>query len=168
MHVLHDLIEKETRTPEEELKVDAYDKKVPFNQIDNYVAFYSLRKPDDYPDISFYEDDFFLMEHPEFYKEVYLGTLGNQRADFRLVPPTRKMLNKWIAYNKIKFNQSERDKFRLDNPDLDDWGVSVGIWILTMSEKRRRAGRTPGEKTAEEVEEALKEIREIEPVIPLR
>jgi len=166
-----ELLEKETRTPEEELKVKAYDKKVPLEHIDNYVAFYSITKPEDYPDMPFYEDDFFLIENPTFYKEVYLGTLGNQRADFRLVPPTRKLLDKWIAYNRIKFNQAKRDQFRLDNPDLDKWGVSVGIWAMTMTEKRRRAGRTAGEKTAEEVEEMIEEIEEIEEipeVVPIR
>ena len=44
-----DLIEKEVRTPEEELRINAYEKKVPLkyskatgNPIDDYVAFYSL------------------------------------------------------------------------------------------------------------------------------
>ncbi|KKL13055.1 hypothetical protein LCGC14_2529580, partial [marine sediment metagenome] len=159
-----DLIEKEVRTPEEELRINAYEKKVPLkyskavgNPIDDYVAFYSLEKPDDYPDMSFYEDDFFLMEHSAFYKEVYLGTLGNQRADFRLTPPTRALLDKWIVYNKIQNNQTARDQSRLDNPDLDEWGVSVGIWTRTMSEKRRRQEQTATERFEEDVRKAEEE-----------
>ncbi|KKL44622.1 hypothetical protein LCGC14_2363830, partial [marine sediment metagenome] len=145
--------------------------------INNYIEWHtdsSLKRPDDREaSLPFYEDDWYLMEHPEFYQAMLKAEIFTTRRDFRLVPmkngkPDRVVGKKYIEYLLIKFNQSERDQFRLDNPDLDEWGVSVGIWTLTMSEKRRRAGRTPGEKTAEEVEEALKEIREIEPVTPLR
>ncbi len=153
------LIEKESRTPDEEHRINAYDKKIAFEHIDNYVSYFSLEKPDDYPvGLSFYEDDFFLMENPAFYKEVYLGTLENQRADFRLVPPTRGILDKWVAYNKLT-NQVARDEFRLLNPDLDEWGVSIKIWTRTMTDKRRRQGITPTERFEEDVAKAEEERR---------
>jgi len=95
-----------------------------------------------------------------------------KRRDFRLVPmkdgkPDRVVGEKYIEYLLIKDNQSLRDRFRLDNRALDEWGVRVGIWTRTMSERRRRQQQTATERfeadvrTAEEErEEALEKIGE--------
>ncbi|KKN31729.1 hypothetical protein LCGC14_0821140, partial [marine sediment metagenome] len=149
---------------------DDFFRKFPTEQIDTYVRWYTdkkLDRPDD-ADV-WYEDDWFLMEHSEFYDSMLSFGVFKERRDFRLVPmkdgkPDRVLGGKYIKYLGIKNNQSARDQFRLANPDLDEWGVSVGIWTRTMTERRRRAGRTPGEKTQEEVEERLKEL---ESVVPL-
>jgi len=142
------LREKEDKTPEDKLRITAYEKEVPENQLDTYVSYYSIEKPEDYPkNTTYWEDDWFLVEHPDFYKEVYIGVLGNQERDFTKVP-TREVGAKYIHYKTLT-SQMERDQYRLDNPDLDEWGVSVGIWSVTMSEKRRRLGLTPGERFRE-------------------
>ena len=144
-----------------------------FPKVGEYVSWYTdstLRRSDDYDaSLPFYEDDWYLMEHPEFYKAMLEAGIFKERRDFRLVPmkdgkPDRIVGGKYIKYLSIKNDQSKRDRFRIDNPDLDEWGVSVGIWTRTMTEKRRRAGRTPSEKTQEEVEERTEEL---EPVVPL-
>ena len=147
-----------------------------FPMVEEYVTWYTdktLSRPEGYDaSLPFYEDDWYLMEHPEFYKAMLDEGIFTKRRDFRLVPmedgkPDRVVGGKYIKYLSIKFNQAARDQFRLDNPDLDKWGVSVGIWTSTMTEKRRRAGRTPGEKTTEEVAERLEEIEELPPVVEL-
>ena len=175
-----ELLEKEERTPEEELKIAGWDKKIPLkyskvegSPIDDYVGFYSIDRPDNWVNregtsLPWYEDDWFMIEHQAFYKEVYLKILENDRLDFRLTP-TREIGAKYLTYLRIVNNQAKRDQYRLDNPDLDEWGVSVGIWTRTMTEKRRRAGLTPSERFAEEVlereeefEETLEEIEKLE------
>ena len=89
--------------------------------------------------------------------------VGFDESDF----PSPGLFTKWGEYNAIKNNQAKRDQFRISNPDLDEWGVRAGIWTRTMTERRRRAGRTPGEATQEEVEERLREIEEIPEVVEL-
>jgi len=124
------------------------------------------KKPDDYPDnVPFWEDDWFMMEHPEFYKEVYLGILGNEQLDFRKVPmtkdgkPNREIGAKYLNYKSLD-TRMERDQYRLDNPDPDEWGVFAGIWKTTMSEKRKAEEMTPSEKWREYLEEEQKKFRE--------
>jgi len=137
------LLEKEDKTPQDELRIKAYDKKVTTQYIDTYVDYYSIQKPKDYPStIPYWEDDWFLMENEQFYKEVYLGILGNQKRDFSKVP-TREIGAKYITYKKLK-TQAERDLYRIRNPDLDEWGVAVGIWSTSMTEKRRQTGVSSG------------------------
>jgi len=142
-----ELKEKDTLTPEEEHKVRAYEKKVPLEHIDNYVAYYSLERPEGVE--RWYEDDWFLMENADYYQNVYLGILGNQRADFRNVP-TRAVYSKWIRYNDLPYGKA-RDQFRLDNKDLDEWGVNAGIWAMTMTEQRKKQDKTVGEKFIESI-----------------
>ncbi len=155
---------------------DDFFRKFPTEQIDSYVRWYTdekLQKPDDWDEKTFqnkwYEDEWYLMGHDKFYQAMLDFGVFNERRDYRLVP-TRGVFAKWLHYNAIRNNQAERDQYRLDNPDLDEWGSqkqpdgSVFIWTRTMSEKRRRAGRTAGERTQEEVEERLEEL---EPVVPL-
>ena len=134
-----DLMEKETRTPEEELKVDAYDKKVPFNQIDNYVAFYSLKKPDDYPDISFYEDDFFLMENPEFYKEVYQflfihlkGITGSiSPISFKASSTSSAVFSPGVLPALLLFSDIVRVHIPTETPHSSKSGLSNLYWSLS-------------------------------------
>ncbi len=153
-----ELLEKETRSPEEEHRIKAYDKEVPFKHIDDYVNYYSITKPDNWVNkrgtpLPWYEDDWWMVEHPDFYKEVYLDILGNEKRDYRKVPPTREIGAKYLTYLRIVDNQAGRGQYRLDNTDLDEWGVSAGIWTTTMTEQRLRQGQTPGERLSEEIRE---------------
>lgn len=151
-----------------EIRRNAYGAFVPEKHVQNYVDYYTIiseGKPEDWENragtaLPWWEDDWWMMEHPDFYKQVYRRILGNERKDYRLVPPTRELGAKYLKYLRIVFNQAARDQYRLDNPDLDEWGVSVGIWTRTMSEKRRREGLTSTELFEEEIAERQKETEE--------
>ena len=140
--------------------------KINFPRVEEYVTWYtdpSLRRSDDLDaSLPFYEDDWYLIEHPEFNKAMRDADLFTTRRDFRLVPmengePDRVVGRKYIEYLSIKNNQAARDQYRLNNPDLDNWGVSVGIWVRTMSEQRRREEQTATEKFKETIAEGERE-----------
>jgi hypothetical protein len=143
-----------------EIERDAYYKYVPEQHIDGYVDYYTIvgeGKPTDWPDtVSYWEDDWFLMENQDYYREVYLGILGLQKRDFSKVP-TREIGAKYITYKKMDTGM-ERDQYRIDNPDLDEWGVSVGIWTRTMSEKRKRMGISGLEKFIQGLEDRSRQL----------
>jgi len=146
-----------------ELRRNAYGLFVPDKQIENYVAYYKIigeGKPKLRPgekDAGWYENDWFMMEHMDFYKEVYLGILKNERRDFRKVP-TRKVYDKYQRYLDLPKGKRRLD-YRYDNPDLDAWGVIAFGWV-PAAEPKRREELTPAEKRAEEVQERLEAMRE--------
>ena len=153
-----ELLEQKTRTPEEDLELDALKKFVPENQVANYVTFFSLKKPKGVT--VWYEDDWFLIEHPEFYQTVYLGIQENQRADFRTVP-TRKVFDKYQAYLDLPLGK-RRDDYRFANQDLDAWLV-LKFDYTPITEKKRREELTPAERLMEgqgEIEKGLRELGE--------
>ena len=90
------------------------------------------------------------MEHIDFYREVYLVVLGNERRDFRLVPD-RAVYNKYLQYNRLP--SSQRMQYRVDNPDLDDW--------MMRAKGYKKAAVTQAQKAANinvELDELLAEI----------
>ncbi len=147
---------------------NAYEAGVPSNYISDYADYYTnpaLIKPDDYPvNTSFWEDDWWMMEHPDFYKEVYMNPdywdKPHERWDYRLVPPTRAIGADYIGYKRLLEQDAPGmtlDQYRFDHRAMDEWGVSVGIWEMTMSEKRRHKGLTPLERAKEEASEQREE-----------
>uniref|UniRef100_A0A6H1ZL88 Uncharacterized protein n=1 Tax=viral metagenome TaxID=1070528 RepID=A0A6H1ZL88_9ZZZZ len=164
------LLEKADKTPEDLLRIKAYDKRVPENQLDSYVSYYSLAKPTDWQRQTgtslWYEDDWWMMEHPDFYKNVYVGILGNERKDYRLVP-TRQVFSKYLDYLNLPEGKW-RDDFRFANKDLDDWGQQKFGWI-DIDEKKRREELTPLERakesTWEQEQEWKKRLKEIEEIL---
>ena len=160
------LKEKETLTPEEEHKIRAYDKEVPFSQIDNYVTYFTIEKPDDHPVSEFYKDDWFLIENKDFYQNVYLKVLGNQRRDFRNVP-TREVFKTYLGYADTR----RRDRLfyrwkRWDAKDreFEEWMLRVGKFTKHIKDYELTAEdfalaqreKTPSEKLAEEVQRRLR------------
>ena len=144
---------------------------LPDEVIDFYVGFYTkpeVQRPEDLEkNITWYGEEWYLLENPELYKamtELYKNTDGRQgwKPDpkkFKNIP-TREVFAKYVEYLQIKNNQAKRDQFRLDNPDLDEWGVSAGIWKETMSERRRKRSQTPAERFIEELQKSRKEFEE--------
>ncbi len=131
---------------------------IDFPMVDEYVDWHTnqtLVRPKDLDsNLNFYEDDWYLMEHRDFYAAMLKADIFTTRRDFRLVPmrdgrPDRVVGRKYNEYLSIRNNQTARDNYRIKNPDLDEWGVSVGIWTTTMTEKRRRQGLTEIEKLKE-------------------
>ncbi len=153
-----DILEKEVRTPEEEHILKGYDKGVKEDQIDNYVSYNSLEKP--LGQDEWYEDDWFLMENPEFYEQVYKGILGNEKRNFSKVP-SRAVFDKYLQYLQIDSRQqTQRENFRWDNLDLDDWLLLTAKTTMSITEKRRRAAQTPGERLGESIAEIERRLRE--------
>ncbi len=109
----------------QEIRRDAYGKFVPENHIESYVGYYSILaagKPDDWDNsLGWYEDDWFFMEHMDFYKEVYLGLLKRERKDFRNVP-TREVFRFYQVYISLPKGDM-RTNYRIDHPELDEWLV---------------------------------------------
>ena len=155
-------------------------KLVPKKYITNYVDYYRLvgeGKPDDYPEgLAYWEDNWFMIENPEFHTEVWTKLLGNEPYPVRVetrkasqvvvdkdgkvtqTPPTREIGAKYIEFKRLK-TQEARDLYRLNNADLDNWGVAAGIWELTMSEKRAAWRETPSEKFKGKLDEGLKDFK---------
>jgi len=126
-------------------------------------------KPDDWEDINktdlWYEDDWYFLEHPDIYKEVYLGFLGNKERDFSTVP-TREIFDKYLEYQKLPKGK-RRDDFRWENQDLDAWLV-LKFNMTPITEKFRRRELTPTEEFKEEVlgkenefDDAMRELEEL-------
>lgn len=67
-----------------------------------------------------YEDDWFLMEHPEFYEKAK-ELLGWQERDFSKVP-TREVYKLYEIYLGLPTGQPRFD-YRAKHPALDDWLV---------------------------------------------
>jgi len=122
--------------------------------IDDYVS-YQMQppKPENYKDINgtddYFEDDWWLQAHPDYYKEVYLGVMGNERKDYRKVP-TRAVFAKYLVYLK-KVTGKPREDYRRENPDLEDWLLLRGYVQQSIKEKDIRDKLTPTEKLAEEL-----------------
>ncbi len=160
---------------------EAYYQLVPKKHITNYVDYYRLvgeGKPADYPEgLAYWEDNWFMIENPEFHNEVWVKLLKKEPypvrveirkgiqivvdKDFKVTqtPPTREIGAKYIEFKRLK-TQVAKDQYRLDNGDLDNWGVATGIWEKTMSEKRKALTETSSEKFKGKLEEGLKDFKD--------
>ncbi len=119
------------------LKIAAYNKGVPDNYIENYVDFNSIKEPENfrlevgkdkegkpvYTDLPWYVDDWYLMDNPDFYNNVYVGILGKEK-DFTKVP-SRIVFAKYLVYLRTP-EGINRTLYRMRNKDLDDWLVASG------------------------------------------
>jgi len=154
-----------------EIKRDAYGKFVPEQYVGDYVGYYTIigeGKPENWKldtgtDLWF-EDDWFMMEHMDFYRDVYRDLLGNEKWDFTKVP-TRTVFDKYLNYLAEPHAKAKKD-FRLGNLDLDAWGVIAFGWTPILEQKRREE-LTTYERFIEEwaergeaIEEELKALRE--------
>ena len=138
---------------------------MPEKHTESYVGYYKIigeGKPKDLKvrtgtDL-YFEDDWFMIEHPDFYKEVYLGILKNERKNYIKVP-TRKVFAKYQQYVNIGTDRQQRE-YRLANLDLDEWGQIAFGW-KSISEWKRKEGLSAQDRLNEEVAAQLKRIREL-------
>lgn len=136
--------------------------------INDFVGYYTLERegiPDNYEEVNktnlYYEDDWYMLEHFAFYKEIYQGLLGNEPFEAIAKVPTRAVFAKYLQYLQIDSRQAKlRDDFRWDNLDLDDWLV-LKFEYTPVTEKRRRAALTPGERLAGSIAELERRLREV-------
>ena len=104
------------------------------------------------------------MENLDFYEQVYKGILGNDKRNFSKVP-TSEVFAKYLEYLQIDSRQAKmRDDFRWDNLDLDDWLV-LKFEYTPVTEKRRRAALTAGERLSLTIAEIERRLREV-PTLP--
>ena len=124
-----------------------------------YYTLEELGRPGDLPEeANWYEDDWYLMEHQDFYKQIYIEQLRLLPKDFTKVP-TRAVFGKHLQYLSLKDSQGEPDRaarrmFRLMNLDLDAWLVLAGGYTpitptpTTPTIPKVTAGSGPSRKTA--------------------
>lgn len=150
--------------------------KLPDNTLDDYVGYYEIPFTDkaksidpffkDNPNETYYEDDWYLIEHPEFYKNMLAlrdsagEPVWNQKSkDKQLAKvPTRKVHALYKEYLDL-IKGKPREDLRFDHRDLDAWLLLTGKVTVPISEKIRGGSLTPQERLAEDVkkmEERLK------------
>ena len=64
-------------------RMEALDYEIPKDYIEFYVEYYNLPTAG-------YDQERFLMEHKDYYKDVWLGALGNQPKDFSKIPTEKE------------------------------------------------------------------------------
>ena len=110
----------------------AMDIEFPENLIDTYVDWFANppTKADDrwfekHPNESFYGDDWWLLEHKEFYQAMIspeiMGENAWQPRDFSKVP-TQEVFGLYQQYLDLPVGQDRLD-FREKHPELDNWLV---------------------------------------------
>ncbi len=163
-----------------EMKRNAYGEFVPIeytdpqavgNPIEDYVAYYKIigeGKPKNWKldtgtDL-WYEDDWFMMEHMDFYRDIYRDLIGNEKWDFTKVP-TREVFDDYLTYIALPHLKA-KDDFRWVKRELDAWLV-IKFDYTPIAEKKRREDLTTRERFIEEwaergqaIEERLKALRE--------
>ena len=120
--------------------VDAYDKGVASKYVSLYADYYQL------PDAG-YEQEWFMMAHPDYYKDVWQGVLGNQEMDFSKVP-TREVWNLYQTYLTLP-SGSPRYDFRAKHPELDDWLVRTKGYTPVGDRGDAGAPSTPWEELSQ-------------------
>lgn len=153
-----------------EIRRNAYGAFVPEHYIEKYVGYYKIigeGKPEHWKlntgtDL-WYDDDWFLIENIEFYREVYRDLLGNEKKDFTKVP-SRAVFTQYLTYISLPHLKA-KDDFRWNNREFDAWLV-LKFGYTPIAEKKRREELTPYERFIEkwdergqEIEEKLRELR---------
>jgi len=91
--------------------VSAYNKDVPENYINLYVQYYQMPTAG-------YDQERFLMEHEDYYNDVWLDALGNQPKDFSKIPTVEE--EKLLIYYDGLATGTPRLSARCQDADLDD------------------------------------------------
>lgn len=98
---------------------DAWDVGFGENLIGDYIDWYNSDWAHKY------EDDWFLMEHPEFYQEMLKLEIFTDPRDFNKVV-TRDEYPLYVDYYNLPTSGNSREWFRWDNPELDACLVRIG------------------------------------------
>ena len=120
-----------------------------------------------------FEDDWYLMDHPELYKymtNLYKETDGKEgwnpeSRDFSKVPP-RDVFDMWVVYDNIigtsEISQSAaRKEYRRTHPRLDAWLYLIGAVTKTMAQYAEEEGMTRAEILARELAATRAEIEKL-------
>ena len=146
------------------LELQAYGKFVPDGYVDSYAKYYAIigqGKPANYEIRNrtelWYEDDWFLMENQDFYKDVYVKQFDNERKDFRTVP-TREVFKRYLDYQWLSTSGNDRDDFRRENREFDEWLV-LKFGYRPITEKKLTVPK-PLSKEKTEIRDLQKKLSE--------
>ncbi len=97
-------------------KREAHMDDFPENLIDTYVDWFETERGG-------YEDDWFLMDNPEFHQALVDTGIWKEQRDFSKVP-TREVNKLYIVYQELPLGQARLD-YRAKHPMLEAWFVSA-------------------------------------------
>ena len=110
-------------------KADAYEKMVPENYVSTYADYmvippkakdeWFINNQKYYNYVSYYEEEWYMIEHPEYHDEIYVKLQGNQPMKLDTVP-TREVFKLYQGY-LTEDAGSDRLDYRALYPDLDKW-----------------------------------------------
>jgi len=141
VRAMHEKLFKDEGFKEAYYRVAAYDDYISPELVNEYVEWYTseeISRPEGYEG-DWYEDDWWLMEHEDFYNEMVSKELWKPK-DFEKVP-TREVFDLYQIYQHLPLG-SARMGFRIENPDLDEWlvlskGYKPATGELTGEEKEK-------------------------------
>ena len=155
------LLENPNKTPADLLRMTAYKAYVPEEYMARYVDYYTIEAagiPKGYPEsISYYEDDWYLQEHPDFYQKVYLGLLGHKAINFNQVP-SREVGALYIKYALLT-TDAARKNFRLENELLETWLENVKGYKPIKGEVEKLSPMDAKFEEIERIRRLLKNIK---------
>ncbi len=129
-----------------EKRLDAYSLFVPEDLIPTFVEWYTspgLKKPDDWKYAYWFEDEWYLMEHPRFYQTMLDLKIWLEPTDFSKVP-TREVFNLYKTYAGIP-QGSPQLNYRARFPELDAWGILKFGWTPIGQRGKKEVPKTPWE-----------------------
>ncbi|KKL81836.1 hypothetical protein LCGC14_1990790, partial [marine sediment metagenome] len=129
----------------------------PKEQIETYVKWYTeadLTKPENWDEkLGWYQDDWFLMDNPDFHQTLVDTGQWTELRDFAKVP-TKEVFELYLVYNGLPLGQTRID-YRTQNRNLNDGLVNVkGLKPLE--------GRGDKEADLSALEEIGRKARDIE------
>jgi len=122
------------------LTMRAEDLEFPEDLTPAYVEWYQS-------DFKDYEDDWWLMEHEEFYKVMLELGIWKEPRDFSKVP-TREVFTLYQTYLGLPTGKPRYD-FRAKHPELDDWLVLAKGYTSIGDRGNPGAEKTPWEELSE-------------------
>jgi len=162
-----ELLEKENKTPEDLIRMEAYKDYVPDEYVERYVEFESLQdkgKPDYWPDdITWRGEDWYLIDHPAFYENIYVTHMGLKERNFENLKDeyrkyyTEEVFNLYETWKGLP-QGTERRNFEYDHPDLDMLlHIEKGTALETEKKKTETEDKTSDGKSRRE---QIAELRE--------
>jgi len=153
-----ELLEIEDRTQAEEWEMNAYKLFIGKEQyVDIYMGYKDIKeKGKPAGQTYWFDDDWYLMDNPEFYKEM-VRIKAMTPKDFSKVPP-RDVFKLYLMYDSIiatpGITKAEgRRDVRRRYPKLDAWLFLIGAVNETIEEYDVSAGLTPTERQARNIAE---------------
>lgn len=125
------LLDDSPRFAEAKIRREAYLALIGREQyVDDYVQFRMMEKPEGVT--HWYDDDWFLQEHPEFHKALVDSGVWTSRRNLDLIP-TREVFRFYEIYQEIDGTQAKMN-YRLRHPELDKWGQEKFGWKPAMAQ----------------------------------